>query len=87
MKSETRIVLNTKINELSSFCTQNGIPLFIATWDEDSIHDNAGYSYQTVPFSVVDENSPQPAKSSVDKMALFIRAAEGHWKKDGESIE
>jgi len=75
--------LSEKIDDLLEFCKENKIPIFVAKWSPNDISKNAGYSHVCFipPDYPNQRNAPPVDETTTNKFSLFIRAAEGRWRK------
>lgn len=84
MIKNTIAELDKRVNDLMTFCEENKIPIFVARWNENNLEQNAGYSYAC--FLPEEKNESNETDDAANKFALFTRAAEGNWRKAGDSL-
>lgn len=73
-KNDARAEFNALLNNLSVFCKENAIPMFVATWDETHTQ-NAGYSHKKVLPAQVGVDIASYGVN--DKFPLFVRIVSG----------
>ena len=69
-----------KMKELCDYCEEQGIPIFIAGWQQTEFNPNSGYVYQYLaPSNLGIDIQKETGKK--DRFPLFLKAVSGEWRE------
>lgn len=75
IKKLPKTELEIKMQELHDYCEANGVPIFLAAW-QNVDNGNAGYVYQFLPPACVDIDIAEQTGMQ-DKFPTFLKIVAG----------